>query len=243
MHNRSNAADAAMPLIAFDHVSFSYGSHLVLDDVSFAIAPGECCALVGPNGCGKTTIMRIINGLEFAQAGEYRFDGARIDGRALADELAAKRFHQRVGYVFQDADSQLFCSSVREEVAFGPRQMSLSERDVRRRVEDALGLFDVADLADEAPYRLSGGQKKRVALASIVSMNPQVLVLDEPTNGLDEDSADMVCDFLRAYTAAGKTVLVTTHHRVFVQALGARPIRLDRYHRIVSDASVGEVAI
>ena len=214
------------PIISFDDVGFSYDDAPVLAGVSFKVHAGEIVALVGPNGCGKTTVMRIINGLEFAQAGEYRFEGTRIDRSALADEVAAKRFHQRVGYVFQDADAQLFCSSVAEEVAFGPAQMDLGSDEVERRVMDACRIFGVEGLLDRAPYRLSGGQKKRVALAAVVSMNPDVLVLDEPTNGLDEVSEQTVTEFLRAFAAAGKTVIVATHYRDFVDGLGARVIRL-----------------
>lgn len=214
------------PIISFDDVGFSYDDAPVLAGVSFKVHAGEIVALVGPNGCGKTTVMRIINGLEFAQAGEYRFEGTRIDRSALADEVAAKRFHQRVGYVFQDADAQLFCSSVAEEVAFGPAQMGLGPDEVERRVADACRIFGVEGLLDRAPYRLSGGQKKRVALAAVVSMNPDVLVLDEPTNGLDVASEQTVTEFLRAFAAAGKTVIVATHYRDFVDGLGARVIRL-----------------
>ena len=214
------------PIISLDNVGFSYDDAPVLAGVSFKVHAGEIVALVGPNGCGKTTVMRIINGLEFAQVGEYRFEGARTDRSALADELAAKRFHQRVGYVFQDADAQLFCSSVAEEVAFGPAQMDLGSDEVERRVMDACRIFGVEGLLDRAPYRLSGGQKKRVALAAVVSMNPDVLVLDEPTNGLDEVSEQTVTEFLRAFAAAGKTVIVATHYRDFVDGLGARVIRL-----------------
>ncbi len=224
-----------VPIIEFDHVGFSYEGEPALCDVSFSVNEGEAVALLGPNGCGKTTALRIVAGLEFAQTGAFRFAGERIDQAALASELAAKRYHQRVGFVFQDADAQLFCSSVAEEVAFGPAQMDLSEAEVERRVADALALFDVVDLADRAPYHLSGGQKKRVALAAVVAMNPSVLVLDEPLSGLDEESEERVTEFLRAYVAAGKTVLAATHRRSFVEALGARPVRIDRYHRVVED--------
>ena len=135
----------------------------------------------------------------------------------------AQRFHQRVGFVFQNADAQLFCATVGEEVAFGPAQMGLSADELGRRVRDAMELFQVADLVDASPYQLSGGQKKRVALAAVVSMNPDILVLDEPTNGLDEESCDIVVNFLLAYVAAGKTVLMSTHHQDLVRRLG--PVR------------------
>lgn len=241
------APAAEPPVISFEHVSYSYGDHVVVDDVSFEIGRGEIVALLGPNGCGKTTIMRLMNGLAFPDAGRISFEGEPVTREALADQLTAKRFHQRLGFVFQNADDQLFCASVEEEVAFGPAQMGLTDEEVNRRVHDVLALFGITDLAPLAPYRLSGGQKKRTALAAIVSMNPDALVLDEPTNGLDEDSADAVTAFLLAYARAGKTVVVSTHHRDFVEALGARPVRIGKDHKLVPasvpEDAVGDVAI
>lgn len=221
------------PLIEFRDVMFSYAGHTVVDGVSLQVNRGELVALLGPNGCGKTTIMRLINGLELAGAGTYLFDGHAVDAAYLKDSVAAQRFHQRVGFVFQNADAQLFCATVGEEVAFGPAQMELPADELERRVRDAMELFQVADLVDASPYQLSGGQKKRVALAAVVSMNPDILVLDEPTNGLDEDSCDIVVNFLLAYVAAGKTVLMSTHHQDLVRRLGARAVYIDRYHHVV----------
>lgn len=127
--------------------------------MSLQVDRGELVALLGPNGCGKTTIMRLINGLELADAGAYLFDGHVIDATFLKDSVASQRFHQRVGFVFQNADAQLFCATVGEEVAFGPAQMGLSTDELKCRVRDAMELFQVADLADASPYQLSGGQK------------------------------------------------------------------------------------
>lgn len=223
----------AVPLIELRDVVFSYAGHTVVDGVSLQVNRGELVALLGPNGCGKTTIMRLINGLELVDAGAYLFDGHAVDAAYLKDSTTAQRFHQRVGFVFQNADAQLFCATVGEEVAFGPAQMGLPTDELERRVRDAMELFQVADLVDASPYQLSGGQKKRVALAAVVSMNPDILVLDEPTNGLDEDSCDIVVNFLLAYVAAGKTVLMSTHHQDLVRRLGARAIYIDRYHHVV----------
>ena len=231
----SGAAGAeTTPLIEFRDVVFSYAGHTVVDGVSLRVNRGELVALLGPNGCGKTTIMRLINGLELADAGAYLFDGRVVDAAYLKNSAAAQKFHQRVGFVFQNADAQLFCATVGEEVAFGPAQMGLPADELERRVCDAMELFQVADLVDASPCQLSGGQKKRVA---VVSMNPDILVLDEPTNGLDEDSCDIVVNFLLAYVAAGKTVLMSTHHQDLVRRLGARAIYIDRYHHVVEAPS------
>ncbi|MCI1665737.1 MAG: energy-coupling factor ABC transporter ATP-binding protein [Atopobiaceae bacterium] len=223
------------PVVLLDHVSFSYGeASLALDDVSFEVAPGEAVALLGPNGCGKSTALRVLNGLEFARSGSVEVLGRRVDRELMSDQLAAKAFHQQVGFVFQNADTQLFCPSVGEEVAFGPRQMGLSETEVKRRVADVMDVFDIAHLADRAPYHLSGGERHKVAIACVVSMAPRLLVLDEPTSGLDEESEDVVEGFLRSFVAAGRSVLVTTHHPCLVDAIGARVVRMDKDHRVVS---------
>ncbi len=122
----------ATPLIEFRDVVFSYAGHTVVDGVSLQVDRGELVALLGPNGCGKTTIMRLINGLELADAGAYLFDGHVIDAAFLKDSAAAQRFHQRVGFVFQNADAQLFCATVGEEIAFGPAQMGLPADELER---------------------------------------------------------------------------------------------------------------
>jgi cobalt/nickel transport system ATP-binding protein len=219
-------------LIEFEDVSYAYDDIVALEHVSFAVDAGEMVALTGPNGSGKSTALRVMNGLVFPAGGTYRFDGTVIDAKKMRDALFAKRFHQRLGFVFQNSDTQLFCPSVGEEIAFGPRQMGLSEEQVQRRTNDMLELFGLWPLRDRAPYNLSDGEKHKLAMACIVSMNPDVLVLDEPTNHLDEDSQAWTVSFLRSLVEGGKTVLVTTHHRDMIGALGAREIHLDKHHHI-----------
>jgi cobalt/nickel transport system ATP-binding protein len=230
----TNADSVSSALIAFSEVTFAYEDNCALDGVSFSIAAGEIVALTGPNGSGKSTILRVMNGLEFPRSGSYRFDGKLIDEKAMEDQRFAKRFHQRLGYIFQNSDTQLFCPSVREEIAFGPRQMGLTGEEVARRCEDLLDLLDIRRLATRPPYRLSGGEKRRVALACIISMNPDALVLDEPMNGLDEDAQTWLLGFLKELAAAGKTVLITTHHRDVVGQLHAREIHVDKFHHITT---------
>lgn len=225
---------AVRPLASLEAVSFSYGDHVALDGVTLSVARGEAVALLGPNGCGKSTALRLLCGLDFASSGVVTFDGDVVDARSMGNQAFAKRLHQRMGLVFQDSDVQLFCPSVAEEVAFGPRQMGLSDDEASRRTADTLALFGIANLADRAPYQLSGGEKKKVALACVVSMAPDLLLLDEPTDGLDEESAAVTVAFLRSFVAAGKSVLVTTHHPDLVEAVGARVVRMDRLHHVAS---------
>ncbi len=218
------------PLVEFCDVRFAYASsrQFALDGVSFAVNEGEACALVGPNGCGKSTALRLLVGLDHPLSGEVRFAGEAIDASALHDVRFSKRLRQRVGLVFQDPDVQLFCPSVAEEVSFGPRQMGLAPEEVQRRTDDCLRLFDLERLRDRAPWRLSGGEKRRCAIACVVSLAPDLLCLDEPTNGLDDESRAGMVAFLRSFVAAGKTVLVATHDLQLVSELGARTISLAR---------------
>ncbi len=215
-------------LVSFEDVRFSYAGSTAraLDGASFSVNRGEVCALVGPNGCGKSTSLRLLVGLDTPAAGKIWFDGEPVNALSMRDARFAKQLRQRVGLVFQDPDVQLFCPTVRDEVAFAPRQMGLSDAEVDRRTDDCLRLFGLEALANRAPWRLSGGEKRRCALACVVSMGPDLLCLDEPTNGLDEKSYEQLVAFVRSFVAAGKTVLVATHDAAFVKALDAREIRL-----------------
>lgn len=159
------------PLVELNHTDFSYkdygdaddetSSHAVLRDFSLTVERGERVALLGPNGSGKTTLMRIINALEFPDSGEYRFGGTPVVREEVEakNSLFAKALHQRIGFVFQSSDTQLFCPSVEEEIAFGPLQMGLPDAEVQRRVDDMVTLFGLDRMRERAPYRLSGGEK------------------------------------------------------------------------------------
>lgn len=249
----STASRESPPLIELARVSFSYpradgrddvrpsvpqaghgddrcdapGSERpLIDDLSLSVGRGEAVALLGPNGCGKSTVLRLACGLSHPDSGEVRYDGEVVDATSMADRAFAKRLHRRQGLVFQDPDTQLFCPSVADEVAFGPRQMGLPEGEVALRVDDTLALLGIPHLRHRVPYRLSGGEKRRVALAAVVSMSPESLVLDEPTDALDPEARDVVADFLRAYLGRGGTVLLATHELALARDLGAREVGL-----------------
>ncbi len=137
-----------------------------------------------------------------------------------------------MGYVFQNADTQLFCGSVEEEVAFGPIQMRLPEAEVRERTEDCLQLFGIEKLRERPPYHLSGGEKRKVSLACILSLNPEVLILDEPLAGLDEKTQDMLLTFLKDFHRAGKTLITITHNRQLAEELGTRFAVMNEEHEL-----------
>ena len=219
-------------IIRLDHICFAYEDLTALDDITLTIRRGETVILQGPNGCGKSTLLRLLNGLLFPAAGTYTFDGEEITEKRLKDQLVSKAFHQRVGFIFQDSDVQLFCSNVWDEIAFGPVQMGLPGETVRTRVEDLLRMLEIEKLRDRAPYHLSGGEKKRVAIACVLSMNPEVLVLDEPLAGLDQRTQQWLAGFLKQLKAAGKTLIIATHDPELAREVGDRIIDMTQEHRL-----------
>ena len=222
-------------MIELTDITYSYGTTPVLEHAALHIREGESVALMGPNGSGKSTLLRLMNGLAFPQSGSYRFRGEEISEKSLHDRRFAAGFHQQIGYVFQNPDAQLFCSSVESEIAFAPRQMGLSEAEIAQRTEDCLQLLDLTALRARPPYALSGGEKRRTALACVLSMNPRVLMLDEPFNALDEDSRETVCVILEQLHAAGKTIVLSTHDASAAQRLCTRIVRLDRTHHLITE--------
>ncbi len=198
-------------MIKLDDICFAYDSTPVLKHFGTEVADGEFVVIKGDNGCGKSTLLNIINALEFAEIGTYTFDGTVIDKKAMKNEQFAKAFHQKIGYVFQNTDAQLFCSSVYDEIAFAPRQMQLDEAEVAKRVDDMLKLTGTGHLKERAPFHLSMGEKKKVAVASVLAMNPQVLILDEPMNFLDKKSREWLVEFLNQMHSVGKTIIIVSH--------------------------------
>lgn len=200
-------------LIELDHITFSYTKEEppVLEDFSLRIPKGSCLIIRGENGSGKTTLFRILNGLSFPESGSYRFNETEITKAYLKKNENAKRFHKQIGYLFQNPDLMLFNATVYDEIAFGPRQMGLDETEVERRVLDCMDLFRIRELAEKAPYHLSGGQKKRVAFAAVMALNPDVLVLDEPFAGLDRKTQDWMKSFFLSLKENKKTLLIATH--------------------------------
>ena len=149
----------------------------------------------------------------------------------MKDPSFAKRLHQRVGFIFQDSDAQLFCARVYDEIAFGPLQMGLSDDEVSRRVADVASMLGIEKLLDRAPYNLSGGEKKKVAIACILSMNPDVYCFDEPLNGLDRKTRQWLLDFLGQLKAAGKTLIIATHDQSLADALADYFVFVGPYHQ------------
>lgn len=199
------------PVFELRDVSFGYNNVAALSGVSLSIQAGMRVAIMGANGSGKSTLLRILDGLYFPSAGEVRFCGAPLTEAALADDGFAFGFRRRVALVFQSPDVQLFNPTVFDEVAFGPLQMRWPKDEIRRRVAETLDLMEISHLRDRSPHRLSGGEKKRVALAAVLVLDPEVLLMDEPTAALDPRSQSQVVDFLVGWGGGAKTVITATH--------------------------------
>jgi energy-coupling factor transport system ATP-binding protein len=209
------------PALSCERVSFAYGGRPALRDVSCVVAPGEAVALIGRNGAGKTTLTRLIAGLERADTGAVRV-GDWDAARHRPDELA-----RRVAVVFQHADQQLFARAVRDDVAFGPRALGVPRREAAARVEAALVELQLEDVANEHPYDLPAPLRKLAALAGALALAPALLVLDEPTAGLDRALRARVARVIRARSAAGCAVLVVTHDIAFAAETLDRTLALD----------------
>jgi cobalt/nickel transport system ATP-binding protein len=175
------------------------------------IAQGERVALLGANGSGKSTLLRLLAGLCFPEQGDISFFGQSLTEQRFEEEAFFYSFRRRVGLVFQNPDVQLFNPSVFDEVAFGPLQLRWPKAQIHERVEAALESMGISHLRDRAPHRLSGGEKKRVALASVLITDPEVLLLDEPSAALDPLSQAQIVDLLLSWKNGSKTVITATH--------------------------------
>ncbi|EKQ58183.1 MULTISPECIES: ABC transporter ATP-binding protein [unclassified Clostridium] len=228
-------------MIELENISFTYKNKIALNNVDVHIKEGESIAVIGPNGSGKSTFLKLLNAIIFSSEGRYIFDKVQINENALKDTKYLKLFHKRIGFVFQNSDAQLFCSTVFEEIAFGLMQMEISEDEVNKRVNDCLNLLNIDKLRDEHPYNLSGGEKKRVAIASVLAMNPEIITLDEPMNGIDPKGKRFLRDLLIALNESGKTIICATHDFEYIDGVFNRAIVFSEEHKIIRDDKYEDV--
>lgn len=218
--------------IEIQGLSYAYpDGHAALYGVDLGIAPGEKVALVGPNGAGKSTLILHLNGILSGQAGTVQVSGLVVNPANL------RKVRARVGLVFQSPDDQLFSPTVFDDVAFGPMYQGLPEAEVRQRVQAALAMVHMQDYITRVSHHLSVGEKKRIAIATVLSMQPEVLVLDEPTAGLDPRARRSLMALLRELPM---TMLVSSHDMLMVFELFPRMIVMDD-GRIVADGPTDEL--
>ena len=225
----------ATPVFELEDVRYTYSrKQVALDGIDLTVWEGEAVAVLGANGCGKSTLLKLLNGLYPPTAGHLRVFGTDIQNVA-ADVDETHRFHRRIGLVFQDPDVQLFSPTVGDDVAFGPLQLGLALTEVRQRVEAALRQMGIEHLRDRAPFELSGGEKKRAAIASVLSLEPDVLLLDEPTASLDPRTKWMLVDMILELARQGKTIITATQDLEIVPIIAQRVVVIGENRRILAD--------
>jgi len=227
-------------LFEVDRLTYRYESNAALNGLSLSIPEASRVALLGANGSGKSTLLRALDGLYFGAEGCVKFLGEDLTEEHFADDEFAFAFRRQVGLVFQNPDAQLFNPTVFDEVAFSPLQMRWSKADVKERVMETLDWLQIGHLKDRPPQRLSGGEKKRVALASVLVLDPAVLLLDEPTAGLDPRSQSQLIDLLVEWGGGPKSVIIATHDLDDLADIADRCYVLDS-GRLAAEGSPGEI--
>ena len=213
------------PVFSLEGIAFAYPERPALfRDLDFSLRDGDRIGLHGPNGSGKTTLLRLVMGLEAPRSGAIFYRGEAVDNEGILHTMRC-----RVGLVMQNSDDQLFSATVLEDVAFGPLNLGLTRREARDRAMETLAGMGLEKLADRATHRLSAGEKKMASIASVLSMRPEALLLDEPTASLDEGSRGRIIDLLNALSPAR---IIVSHDRDFLRQTSSSFIRISNEGRI-----------
>jgi len=223
-------------------ISYSYlGRFTALKEIDLKVGKSDRIALLGANGSGKSTLLAVLAGLLFPDKGSVRFLGRDLKEESLQDPAFRRFFRTSVGIVFQNSDVQLFNSSVEDEMLFGLTQLDLSGGEISGRIERYMELMGIAHLRDRHPQYLSIGEKKRVAIASVLAMEPDVLLLDEPTSGLDPRTTRHLIDAMASFSKEGRTIITSTQDIHIVPEIADRVVVLSEDKRIAKDASSEDV--
>ena len=221
-------------------VRYEYAAkRTALDGIDLRIVRGEQVVLLGANGSGKSTLLKLLDGIIAPSGGTMRALDREV--AAVAAGADSFRFHREVGLVFQDPDIQLFSATVFDDVAFGPLQLGLPKEEVRANCDEAIRQMEIEHLADRAPFELSGGEKKRAAIASVLSLRPDVLLLDEPTASLDPRTKWVLVNLIRRLGEGGKTLVTATHDLDIVPLISNRVVVLGENRRVLADGSPAEI--
>ncbi len=220
-------------IIRLKNITFKYEEKEILRDISFNVNEKEKLVLLGINGSGKSTLLKIINGLIFPQKGDYIYKGGKITKKKLKERNFIKNFRKEVVLLFQNPDTMLFNPTVYDEIAFGLRQLDIEDIDEKVKYwAEKLGIFKYLDTP---PFKLSGGEKQKVCLASLLVLEPELLLLDEPTSNLDPRSTGWLIDFLYELNL---TTIITTHNLSLSIELGDRGLVLSEDHRLIYDGDL-----
>ncbi len=207
-------------IFALDEVNFSYlGKFPALCGIDIRINRGEKITVIGANGSGKSTLLHLLDGLIFADTGRINFCGRELNEKIFNDPDFSRDFRRRVGFVFQNPDVQLFCPTVKEDILFGPLQLGLAKDEIQSRLEKLVNTLGIRELLSRSPHQLSIGEKRKVAIASVLIINPEILILDEPTAGLDPLTTRHIIDLLIEENTGGKTIITSTHDLHIVEEI------------------------
>jgi cobalt/nickel transport system ATP-binding protein len=229
-------------LFRLDHGSYEYGPERpALRDVTFEIMPRERLAILGANGSGKSTLLKVLDGLVWLASGSLWFEGEPLTEEKLDRPSFRGPFRRRVGFVFQNPDLQLFSSSVWEEIAFGPLQLGWDRTEIRPRIKAVMDQLRITHLAGRAPYELSGGEKKRVAIAAVLATDPEIILLDEPTLALDPRSRWELVDLLQDLAHGGKTLVTATNDMEIVDAIADRLVVLSEERTVLREGPAAQL--
>jgi cobalt/nickel transport system ATP-binding protein len=210
----------AQSVFSLKDVSYSYpGGIPALENLTLDFNQGERAAIIGANGTGKSTMLTLLDALIFANSGIVSAWGNQLTEKTMRDAGRQRDFRSRVGFVFQNPDVQLFCPTVREDIVFGPLQLGVDHAEIRRRLEALANRIRISHLLDRSPHQLSLGEKKKAAIASVLIMEPEVLLLDEPTAGLDPQTMRDIIDVIDQAHKNGKTVVMATHDLHIVEEI------------------------
>jgi cobalt/nickel transport system ATP-binding protein len=220
-------------IITLKNVCYSYfGKIEALTNITLSVKKGEMFSIIGLNGSGKSTLLHIINALIFPNAGDVFFDGNPVNEKSLKSNDFGLHLRERMGYIFQNSDIQLFCPTVFDELMFAPLQLNLPVDSAQERAEQTLAFLGIESLRDRPVLMLSGGEKKKVAIASVLTMNPDVLLIDEPLASLDPKTQTFFIELLIELNHAGKTIIFTTHQLDLIDHLQPNVAVLSNDHTI-----------
>jgi len=229
-------------------VYFSYlGKFPALSGIDIKINKGQKISIIGANGSGKSSFLQLLDGLIFADQGSISFYSQELNEKIFDDEKFSNEFRRRVGFVFQNPDVQLFCPTVKEEIFFGPLQLGLEKNQIQKRLDELIITLDIKGLLDRSPHQLSVGEKRKVAIASTLIIDPEILILDEPTAGLDPLTTRQIIDLLTDVNMEGKTMITATHDLHIVEEISEIVHVFGRKKKIVKSGSpqelLGDIAL
>jgi len=229
-------------IITLKDIDYSYyGKIPALKNINLSVKKGEMFSIIGLNGSGKSTLLHIINALVFPNSGEVLFEGNPVTEKSLREKSFGMQLRQRMGYIFQNPDIQLFCPTVFDELLFAPLQLNIPLETAQERAEQTLSFLGIEYLKDRPTYMLSGGEKKKVAIASVLTMNPDILLIDEPLSSLDPKTQTFFIELLLELNHAGKTIVFTTHHLDLIDHLQPRVAVLSEEHTIRRTGTASEI--